>query len=152
MVRRDMESLFKRFWKCENTTINLEPLDPENPREGGRVVAKVIGLDVRTFTPYTKTYNGVYGEDFVTFGEVAAQGEGADADDALLKLMDNDAQDCIDKHTFKFANNQVTYSRMVNGEHVDVDVEHAIEESTLDPHMEQTWSEAMFYGIGNKNV
>ena len=90
MVRRDMESLFKRFWKCENTTINLLPLDPENPREGGRVAATVVGLDVRTFTPYKKTYNGVYGEDFVTFGEVAGV-ETADEDDKLLKLMDAQA-------------------------------------------------------------
>jgi len=40
----------------------------------------------------------------------------------------------IDKHTFKFENNQVTYKRQVNGQHLDTEVEHAIEESVLTPH------------------
>ncbi len=68
MTRRDLESVAKRFWKYENTTITFYPLDTNEPRLGGKVQAKVIGLDVRTFMPYQKTYHGVYGEDFVTYG------------------------------------------------------------------------------------
>lgn len=68
MTRRDMESTAKRFWRYENTTITFYPLDDQQPRLGGKVEAKVMGLDVCTFTPYMKTYYGVYGEDFVSYG------------------------------------------------------------------------------------
>lgn len=151
MVRRDMESLMKRFWKCENTQITLQPINPESPREGGRVVARVMGLDVRTFMPYTKTYHGVYGEDFITFGEIQGA-EHADEEDNLIALLDSNNENTIDKHTFKFENNKVHYSRVVNGEVLDDEVHHAIEETALDNHVDQTWTESMFYGIGNKNM
>ena len=45
------------------------PVNPDEPRLGGKVAANVKGFDVRTFSPYTKTYYGVYGEDFVTYGQ-----------------------------------------------------------------------------------
>jgi hypothetical protein len=112
-----------------------------------------MGLDVRTFTPYTKTLYGVYGEDFVTYGEFKDAAENIrESDETLLKLFDeNDAQ-VVDKYTFKFNDNQVSYSRSVNGEHLDADLEHSVEENVLSPHVEQTWSETFFYGVGNKNV
>ena len=71
-----------------------------------------------------------------------------------MQLIDEkqEAGDVVDKITFKFADNKVTYSREVNGEVLDGTIEHAIEESTLDPHVEQTWSESMFSGVGNKNM
>jgi hypothetical protein len=58
----------------------------------------------------------------------------------------------IDQHNFKFANNTVTYSRQVCGVSNDAEVEHVIPESPLSPHIDQTWSESLFYGIGNKNM
>jgi hypothetical protein len=69
MTRRDMESALKRFWKYENTTITFYPLNDQEPRLGGKVKAAVIGFNWQTCTPYKKTYYGVYGEDFVTYGE-----------------------------------------------------------------------------------
>ena len=130
-----MESFFQRFWKCENTTITLQPLNESDPRQGGRVTARVMGLDVRTFLPYSKTYHGVYGEDFITFGEVKAA-ESADEEDKLIALLDSNIENTIDKHTFKFENNQVKYSRIINGEHVDAEIEHAIDETPLDSHVD----------------
>jgi len=69
MTRRDMESVAKRFWKIENTTITFYPVNSDEPRLGGKVQAKVMRLDVCTLTPYSKTYHGVYGEDFVSYGQ-----------------------------------------------------------------------------------
>lgn len=51
VTRRDQESLVGRFWKYENATINLIPLDEEEPRLGGKVQVKSMGFDFRTFTP-----------------------------------------------------------------------------------------------------
>jgi len=68
MTRRDAESAFGRFWRYEINSITLVPVNPQEPRLGGKVTAKVRGFDFRTFTPYTKSYFGVYGEDFLTFG------------------------------------------------------------------------------------
>ena len=147
-----MESLAKRFWKFENTQITLHPLDDSDPRQGGRVQARVSGIDVRTLTPYTKTLYGVYGEDFITFGDYGSSDNVRDNDSELLKLFDENDSSVVDKHTFKFEKNQVTYQRAVNGEHLDPEVEHSIEETELTPHVEQTWSETLFYGIGNKNI
>jgi hypothetical protein len=63
-----MESVFGRFWRHENTTINFSPADPNQPRLGGSVTVNVLGFDHRTFTPFKKTYHGVYAEDFLTYG------------------------------------------------------------------------------------
>ena len=35
VTRRDAESLLKRFWRYENATINLIPVDESQPRLGG---------------------------------------------------------------------------------------------------------------------
>ena len=40
----------------------------------------------------------------------------------------------------------------VNAETNDIDVEHAIEQSELTPSVAQTWSETLFYGVGNKDM
>ena len=69
MTRRDMESALGRFWKVEDTTVTFYPVNADEPRLGGKVAASVKGFDVSTFSPYTKTYYGVYGEDFVTYGQ-----------------------------------------------------------------------------------
>ena len=149
MTRRDMESYAGRFWRFENTSLNLEPVDPSQPRLGGRVTASVKGFDVTTFAPFTKTYHGVYGEDFITYGEWA---EGSpDNEEQLLQIFEDSAA-VVDKHHFKFANNRVYYSRHVNGEVKDKELEHAIEESELTQAVAQTWAESLFYGAGNKAI
>jgi hypothetical protein len=122
-------------------------VDPQEPRLGGSVTASVKGFDVRTFTPYKKTYHGVYGEDFLTYGTFA---EGApESEEALLKIFEEDGS-VVDKHSFKFTDNRVYYSREVNAEVNDAEIEHAIAESELTQAVAQTWSETLFYGAGNK--
>lgn len=105
LTRRDWESVGHRFWKYENTTITFYPVDQLEPRLGGKVKASVVGLDVRTFTPYSKTYHGVYGEDFVSFGSFKSSANPIDSDSTLLQLFEAEHADVIDKHTFKFNNN-----------------------------------------------
>ena len=78
MCRRDMESTLGRFWKYSDTRINLIPVDDAEPRLGGRVQATETSFDIRTFTLSNKKYHGVYGEDFVTFGQFS---EDADPED-----------------------------------------------------------------------
>ena len=83
MMRRDMESMFGRFWRYQDTSINLEPLDENQPRLGGRVTANMRTFDVRTLTLGSKQLHGVYGEDFLAFGQFA---EGQDAEDEATLL------------------------------------------------------------------
>jgi hypothetical protein len=101
--------------------------------------------------PYSKLMHGVYGEDFITFGQFATDAS-HENDETLLKLFEEKDEQILDKHTFKFENNQVTYKREVNAEHHDTEIEHAIEESILAPTVDQSWSESLFYGVGNKNM
>ena len=53
---------------------------------------------------------------------------------------------------FKFSDQQVTYSRSVNGEQKDADVNHAIETTQLNQCLGDTWSETLFYGAGNAKM
>jgi hypothetical protein len=57
-----------------------------------------------------------------------------------------------DRTTFRFEDNGLHYKRSVNGEVLDAEIEHQVAESKLLPHIDQTWSETFFYGVGNKNV
>jgi hypothetical protein len=63
-----------------------------------------------------------------------------------------DTSSILDKTTFRFDENALTFSREVNGEHCDPEVEHAIADSSLVPHHSDSWTEALFYGIGNRTV
>ena len=99
--RRDMESLFGRFWKYSDTRINLIPLDENEPRMGGRVEAKEIAFDIRTLTLSNKTYHGVYGEDFLTFGEFHNDVD-PEHEETLLKIFEEGAEEVLDRHHFKF--------------------------------------------------
>ena len=89
LTRRDMESKLGRFWRYESATINLIPVDAENPRLGGKVSATQLVFDVRTMTPSRKTYFGVYGEDFLTFGEYKKDAKyPIDDEETLLKIFE----------------------------------------------------------------
>ena len=46
LTRRDMESMFGRFWKYERSTINLIPVDESQPRLGGKVQVKNFVFDL----------------------------------------------------------------------------------------------------------
>lgn len=149
--RRDMMSMWGRFWKYSDTRINLTPVDENEPRLGGRVQATETGFDFRTFTFQSKNYHGVYGEDFLVFGEFTAEAN-PDDEATLLKIFDDNSSAVVDRHFFKFADQQVTYSRQVDADAKDTDVEHAIEPTQLGQNITQTWSETLFYGAGNARM
>ena len=50
VTRRDMESTFHRFWRYENSTMSLVPVDENEPRLGGKVQVKSFVVDFRTLT------------------------------------------------------------------------------------------------------
>jgi hypothetical protein len=76
-----------------------------------------------------------------------------DNEEVLLKVCDeNDKTVVPERTTFRFADNQLLFKREVNGEVVDSEIQHAIEENKLHPMIDQSWSEVLFYGLGNKNV
>ena len=130
--------------------MKLLPIDDEQPRLGGKVTASVFSFDVRTFTPSYTKYFGAYGEDFLAFADF---GNGTEpSEETLLKIFDNNHNDVVDKHLFKFEDNKLLYSRTVNGERKDAEIEHAISESELRPVITDTWTETLFYGVGNKNM
>jgi len=54
--------------------------------------------------------------------------------------------------TFRFENNNLFFKREINGEIFDTEVEHEVKEAKLTPLIDQSWSETLFYGLGNKNV
>ena len=149
-----MESeVVKRFWKAENTTLTFYPVDEEQPRLGGKVKASVMGINFQTLTPFMRTYHGVYGEDFITYGTIVSNGaDPLNDDETLLKAIDGSMEECTDRHSFRFENDQVWYSRQVNGAHHDAEVEHEIAMTPLQPLIYQTWSETLFYGAGNRNM
>ena len=70
----------------------------------------------------------------------------------LLKIFENQHDEWLDKHLFKYADGKLTYSRTINANKVDAEIEHAISESELRPILNETWTETLFYGIGNKNM
>ena len=109
VTRRDMESLLGKFWRYENATINLMPVDEAEPRLGGKVSVKSFVLDLRTLTVGFQTQYGVYSDDFVTFGTFDKdQGNPLDNEELLLKIVSDVTEDdsvISDKTTFKFENN-----------------------------------------------
>ena len=118
---------------------------------GGRVQATETCFDIRTFTLSNKSYHGVYGEDFLTFGEFHSDVD-PENEATLLEIFEDDSKQVSDRHFFKFADQQVTYSRQIDGEQKDTDVEHEIEPTQLGQHIGDTWSETLFYGAGNSKM
>lgn len=102
------------------------------------------------------TQYGVYSDNFVTYGTFE-KGDVSpmDSDELLLKVMDeeiNGETGIIDKTSFKFEGNSIYFTKEVNEEKDDVELNHAIEESKLDVLIDESWTEALFYGVGNKAV
>lgn len=156
ITRRDAESLLKRFWLYENTSITLIPVDASEPRLGGKVQARSLVVDFRTLTFGMKNQYGVYSDNFVVFGTFDKDlGSPIENEELLLKVMDNEIHGdsaLVDKTSFKFEDNGIYFSKEVNEEKDDVEINHAIEETKLDVLVDESWTEALFYGVGNKAV
>ena len=157
LTRRDAETLLRRFWLYESTSITLLPVDESQPRLGGKVQAKSMVLDFRTLTLSSKTQYGVYSDDFVVFATFDKDsGNPLEDEELLLKVMESEVSDdrsaLLDKTTFRFEGNRVVYGKEVNAEREDTELNHAIEETKLDVLIDESWTESLFYGIGNKAV
>lgn len=148
-----MESIVGRFWRYESASITLMPVDEAEPRLGGKVQVKSIGMDFRTFTPFVQTQYGVYSDDFISFGTFdKSVGNPLEDEEILLKIVEEPTGEdsiVLDKTTFNFEGNQLVYKKEVNDEKADVEVNHSIAESPLDPIFDDSWTETFFYGIGN---
>ena len=150
--RRDQESTFGRFWRYTDTRINLQPVDEENPRLGGRVQATETVFDVTTLTFASRKLHGVYGEDFLTYGEFVGDADVAN-EEVLLKIFEEDGDgSVVDRHWFKFEDQKVSYQRDVDYSAKDEELEHHIAPTVLDETVEDSWSETLFYGVGNKSM
>ena len=153
VTRRDMESLFGKFWKYESSTINLIPLNENEPRQGGKVHVKSFIFDFQTFTPQFTNQYGVYNDDFVTFGTFTKDAANPLEDESVLLALVDDSNghhaSVVDKTTFKFDNNNVVFVREVNKDVADVELNHAISETPLDAVNTDSWTETLFYGVGN---
>jgi hypothetical protein len=126
-----METYLGRFWRYENAYVSLVPVDDSQPRLGGRVRAKVLTVDWRTFTLSYRTLYGIYTDDMLTFGEFDSKLTSGDNpfhnEELLLKIVDESPEAAAivpDRHTFRFVNNALTYQRQVNGETRDAETEH----------------------------
>ena len=108
-------------------------------------------FDIQTFTLSNTHYHGVYGEDFLTFGKFD---DSADVDNeaTLLQIFEDSNDAVVDRHYFKFDNGQVSYGRAVDVDRVDAEVEHAIEQTPLSSAVADSWSETLFYGVGNSKM
>ena len=120
-----MESVLGRFWKYTDTRITLHPVDESQPRLGGRVEATEFKFDLRTFSMGKTEYHGVYGEDFLTYAEFDQEMDPR-SDDTLIKAVEG-GEGVLDRHSFKFENNRISYSRDVSSDAKDTEVEHNIE-------------------------
>lgn len=157
VTRRDMESVMGRYWRYENASFTLLPIDENEPRLGGKVQVRSFVFDFRAMTIGFKTQYGVYSDDFITYGTfVKAVGNPLDNEEILLKIVEEHSLEgsevIIDKNTFRFVNNELTYSKSVNPEKSDILLNHEIGETPLANTQQDSWTETLFYGIGNKSA
>lgn len=110
-----------------------------------------MAFDFRTFTPAMNTQYGVYNDEFVTFGTFTSEaGNPLEDEETLLRIMEDSDSQVADKTTFRFENNELHFEREVNEELTDAEVNHAIESTQLDTVQRESWTETLFYGVGNK--
>ena len=148
-----MESFMGRFWRYENATINFLPVDEEQPRLGGKVHVKSFIFDLRTMTGGFTNQYGIYSDDFVTYGSFKnVDSSPLDDEEILLKIVDDETDMVADKTSFKFQNNELVFAKEVNEELSDVEINHPINETKLDVAYDSSWTETLFYGVGNKAV
>ena len=97
----------------------------------------------------------MYNDEFVSFGTYTKDaGNPLDSDELLLKVVDDHSQSDLisDKTTFTFKNSELHFEREVNGDMTDPSLNHAIASTKLDGINKDSWTESLFYGLGNKSV
>ena len=89
----------------------------------------------------------------MTFGTFANGVNPIDDEELLLKITEDvqgESNPVLDKTTFNFNNNELSFSREVNDDREDLDINHAVDPSQLDHYHTESWTEALFYGRGNQ--
>ena len=154
LTRRSMASILKKFWLLESSRFTLHPLDEEEPRQGGKVTVNSLIFDIRTFTIKFKTYYGIYGDDFIQYGEFKQGVDPLNDEELLLKITEDikDSNDILQKSTFRFENDNLSFSHDVNTKELDEELHPIIPHNQLTYSMKRTWSETFFYGLGNKSM
>ena len=150
-TRRDMTSMFGRIWKAETARFTLHPIDKKNVAAGGTVEGSCLTFNAQTFTFHTKQLYGVYGEDFMTVGTFMSEGDPMHDERFLLEVTKDNSPHVGEKMTFRFDLDRVHYKHEVNDANVDTDLVHEIGDTTLTPMTRTTWSERLYYGLGNKS-
>ena len=99
-----METYLGRFLRYEYAYVTLIPVDPNEPRLGGKVKAQAFTMDFRTLTPSFNTLYGVYSDDFITFGDYSKDNSNPlSNDETLIKICDDtDSKTVPKKTTFRF--------------------------------------------------
>ena len=152
ITRRDLTTLMGKFWRIESNRFTLHPINEEDPRLGGKVSVRSLVFDARTFTFKMKALYGIYGDDFIQFGEFAGNSSPLNDEERLLKLTESieDSDDIMYKSTFTFENDNLRYSHEINENLVDTDLHFRVPENELLFSPKTSWSERFFYGVGNQ--
>ena len=125
---------------------------PNDISLGGKVKVTSIGVDVRTLTPIYKTQYGIYGDDFLSFGEFKDGQDPLSNEELLLKLNDDASGDVVEKRTFKWSQNRMFYEHQIDESTRDPEIHHAVAETEIRDMIDETWTETFFYGLGNKSI
>mmetsp|Transcript_23724 Transcript_23724/g.21087 ORF Transcript_23724/g.21087 Transcript_23724/m.21087 type:complete len:193 (+) Transcript_23724:32-610(+) len=154
VTRRDMTTFMRRFWKIESNKLTLHPLNEEDPRQGGKVEVKTLLFNIRTLTFSIKTQYGIYGDDFIQFGEFSGEASPLEDEERLLKITESiqDSDDIMYKSTLKFENDNLTFAYETNDTLADPDFHIPVEKNELLFTPKTSWSEKFFYGVGNTNM
>ena len=152
ITRRDWTTLMWKYWKIETNRFILHPLNPEDPRQGGKVTVKRLLFDIRSLTFKMRTLHGIYGDDFIQYGEFVGSSNPLDDEERLLQLTEEieGSDDIMYKTTFRFENDNLTYTHEINETLVDGETNYAVPEYELMFSPKTSWSEKLFYGVGNK--
>lgn len=113
---------------------------------------KSFVLDFRTLTAGFQTQYGIYSDNFVTYGTFDKGVNPLDNEELLLQIVEDESQAVADKTTFKFDSNALHFERRVNEDKTDPELNHAIENTKLDIVHDDSWTELLFYGVGNKQI
>jgi len=137
--------------------MTLMPVDPEHPRLGGKVIMKGLHMNFETMVPSFRTKFGIYGEDFIQYGEYNKDvcENPLDNEEMLIKINDSsDLETVIDKTTLRFKDNKLFYQREINSDLIDADLHPEVQENMLIPLLTEdtTWTEMFFYNVGNRRM
>ena len=88
-------------------------------------------LNFRTMSPSRRFINGIYGEDFLTFGVYNFNKTEITSEEELLEITKDGSPFVEEKTTFKFDTDRVIFKHEINKDLVNPEVIHEVPESAL---------------------